>query len=200
MNKQNIRIGITGGIGSGKSYVCHLLEQEFHLPVYYCDNEAKRLNVEHADIRRELTELVGTEVYQPDGQLNKPFLADYLFASAQHVQEINNIVHPRLKQDFLRWADIQNAPLVVTEAAILFESGMDQLVDYCILVTAPMDVRIRRILERDNTSIEKAKQRIQAQLDDDSKRKRSQFIVNNDGVTYLLPQLQAIIKQITNNH
>ncbi len=190
----SIRIGITGGIGSGKSYVCKLLETHFHTPIYYCDDEAKRLNVEHPQIRKELMELVGKEVYNDDGSLNKPVLAQYLFESKQHADQINAIIHPRLKEDFVQWAERQNSPVAATESAILFESGMDKLVDYTIMVSAPLDIRIERILQRDNTTREKAMQRIGAQMDDNEKCRLADFVIVNDGATPLIPQLEKIIK------
>lgn len=189
-----IKIGITGGIGSGKSFVCNLLEEHFHIPIYYCDDEAKRLNVEHPQIRKELMELVGNEVYSEDGSLNKPVLASYLFESKEHVDRINSIIHPRLKEDFQQWANRQESPIAGTESAILFESGMDKLVDYTIMVSAPMDVRIERILKRDNTTKEKAMQRICAQMSDEEKSKLADFVIENNGTSPLIPQIEKIIK------
>lgn len=189
-----IKIGITGGIGSGKSFVCNLLEEHFHIPIYYCDDEAKRLNVEHPQIRKELMELVGNEVYSEDGSLNKPVLASYLFESKEHADRINSIIHPRLKEDFQQWANRQESPIAGTESAILFESGMDKLVDYTIMVSAPMDVRIVRILKRDNTTKEKAMQRICAQMSDEEKSKLADFVIKNNGTSPLIPQIEKIIK------
>ena len=189
-----IRLGITGGIGSGKSYVCRILEEQFHIPVYYCDDEAKRLNVEHPQIRQELTLLVGSDVYLPDGSLNKPVLAQYLFAGPEHACEVNAIVHPRLKEDFAVWASRAQVPVVATESAILFESGLDQLGDFSILVTAPPEVRLERILQRDSTTRQKAEQRMKLQLDDEAKIQLSDYVVRNDGHTPLIPQLEQIIK------
>lgn len=194
MSDMKIRLGITGGIGSGKSYVCHLLEEHFNIPIYYCDDEAKRLNVEHPLIRKELTELVGKEVYSSDGSLNKPVLAQYLFACKEHADQINAIIHPRLKDDFVRWANQQEAPIVATESAILFESGMNELVDHSIMVSAPIEVRIDRVLQRDSTTREKAMQRISAQMDDKEKSLLADFIIVNDGTSPLIPQLEKIIK------
>lgn len=189
-----LRLGITGGIGSGKSYVCHLLQEQFHIPVYYCDDEAKRLNVEHPLIRQELTALVGPDVYTQDGLLNKPILAQYLFACPDHAQQINDIVHPRLKEDFELWADSSALPIIATESAILFESGMDSLVDVKIMVTAPNDIRMKRILIRDHTTPEKARQRMSLQLDEEEKARLCDYVICNDGYTDLIPQLEEIIK------
>ncbi len=118
-------IGITGGIGSGKSYVAHLLASRFGVPVYDCDREAKRLNVDSTRIREALTLLVGPTVYAADGSLCRKVLADYLFSSADNARKVNAIVHPVVADDFLQWA--KDKRLVAIESAILFESGFDRL-------------------------------------------------------------------------
>ena len=114
------RIGITGGIGSGKSYVCHLLQQR-GIPVYHCDDEAKRLMQDSPVIRRQLTQLIGEQAYI-NNMLNKPAIAAFLFANAGHAARINAIVHPVVRQDFLRWAERQQTDIVAQESAILFEA------------------------------------------------------------------------------
>ena len=127
-----IKIGITGGIGSGKSYVSHLLEKA-GIPVYDTDTEAKKLTLSHPRIREGLLALLGEEVYKADGSLNKPVLASYLFASAENAGRVNRIIHPCVHEDFQQWADRQAASgteVVAMESAILFESGFHAIVDY----------------------------------------------------------------------
>lgn len=188
-----LKIGITGGIGSGKSYVCHLLENLGHIPIYYCDEEAKRLNEESPVIRTALCELVGPDVYLQNGSLNKPVLINYLFASAEHAQQVNAIIHPVVKDDFLKWAEKQQAPIVALEAALLFEASYQDSLDYTILVTAPEDLRIRRILKRDQTTETAARKRIQVQSSDEEKKALANFIINNDETQPLQEQIESVL-------
>ncbi len=188
-----VKIGITGGIGSGKSYVSRLLTEHYGIPVYNTDSEAKRLMLSDEGIRRRLTALLGKEVYKSDGTLNKPLLANYLFADSCHAGQINAIVHPQVKADFLKWADRQTGcEIVALESAILFESGFDNIVDKVVMVYAPVELRIRRVMLRDSTTEEKIRQRIVAQMDDKAKQDRSDFIIFNDGSRPLNLQLDDL--------
>lgn len=188
-----VKIGITGGIGSGKSYVSRLLAEHYGIPVYNTDSEAKRLMLSDEGIRRRLTALLGKEVYKSDGTLNKPLLANYLFADSCHAGQINAIVHPQVKADFLKWADRQTGcEVVALESAILFESGFDNIVDKVVMVYAPVELRIRRVMLRDGTTEEKIRQRIVAQMDDKAKQDRSDFIIFNDGSRPLNLQLDDL--------
>ena len=126
------KLGVTGGIGAGKSYVCRLLADEYGLPVYDCDREAKRLNNEDPFIRQRLVEMVGPEVYCPDGTLNRSLLAAYIFGHPHHLAAVNQLVHPRVLAHFRRWLSVQHAPLVVMESAILHSSGFDREMDYVL--------------------------------------------------------------------
>lgn len=188
-----VKIGITGGIGSGKSYVSRLLTEHYGIPVYNTDSEAKRLMLSDEGIRRRLTALLGKEVYKSDGTLNKPLLANYLFADSCHAGQINAIVHPQVKADFLKWADLQTGcEIVALESAILFESGFDNIIDKVVMVYAPVELRIRRVMLRDSTTEEKIRQRIVAQMDDKAKQDRSDFIIFNDGSRPLNLQLDDL--------
>lgn len=144
-------IGITGGIGSGKSYVSDILRREFGIPVYDCDKEAKRLTATDPDIRRRLIRLVGPEVFNGQ-ELNKKLLADYLFANPENARKVNAIIHPAVQEDFKLWAGRQQKPITALESAILFESGFNGLVDKVILVDAPEDVRLKRAMLRDTAT------------------------------------------------
>ena len=190
-----IKIAVTGGIGSGKSYISHLLEN-MHIPVYNADNEAKRLTVSDAGIRGELIALLGEEVYK-DGLLNKPLLASYLFSDPAHVLQINSIIHPRVRKDFTVWVERQEkCEIVGRESAILYEAGFQDTVDAVIMVYAPVELRIQRAMYRDGASEEQVRARIAAQMDDEEKRRRADFTVVNDGVQLLIPQLNRIVKQL----
>ena len=190
-----IKIAITGGIGSGKSYISHLLE-DMNIPVYNADNEAKRLTVSDEGIRRQLVALLGEDVYK-DGMLNKPLLASYLFSDPAHVLQINAIIHPRVREDFAAWADKRKDCAVVgMESAILYEAGFEDTVDAVVMVYAPLDLRVQRAMYRDGTSEEQVRARVASQMDDEEKRRRAHFTVVNDGVQPLIPQLTEIIEQL----
>lgn len=190
-----IKIAVTGGIGSGKSYISHLLEN-MHIPVYNADNEAKRLTVSDAGIRGELIALLGEEVYK-DGLLNKPLLASYLFSNPAHVLQINSIIHPRVRKDFTVWVERQEkCEIVGMESAILYEAGFQDTVDAVIMVYAPVELRIQRAMYRDGASEEQVRARIAAQMDDEEKRRRADFTVVNDEVQLLIPQLNRIVEQL----
>lgn len=189
------KIGITGGIGSGKSVVSHLLDV-MGVPMYISDIETKKLMQSDEEIRRSLIALLGEEVYV-GGSLNKPMLAAYLFASDQHAREINAIVHPRVKADFRRWVQEHDRhPLVGIESAILIEAGFAAEVDKVVMVYAPREVRVARAIERDSSSREQIEQRIRSQMDDEVKREYADFVIVNDGERALIPQVQELLARI----
>ena len=192
------RIGITGGIGSGKSYVCQLFKQR-GIPTYHCDDEAKRLMVESTTIQQALSQLIGKDAYR-DGQLNKPLIAQYLFADAAHAAQINSIVHPVVKQDFIEWAVRQKASIIIQECALLFETGFNDTVDCSILVYAPLDVRLRRVMQRDHTTSQQVLARMAQQMDEEEKRKLADFIILNDGTTHLNTQIEQLLEKISNRN
>ena len=202
--KRQDRIAITGGIGSGKSYVCQLLKEHWGIEVYDCDAAAKRLMRTSPLFRQQLTALIGPDCYnthmpQQSQQyqeplatqvLNKAAVTRFLLASEQNARAVDAIVHPAVADDFLqsgqRWM----------ECAILFESGFDRLVDQVIVVTAPIDVRIRRIMERDSISAQRAQEWLQRQWPQEQVCQRAQFEVVNDGQQPLIPQIEQIINII----
>lgn len=192
-----IRLGITGGIGSGKSYVAQMLQARWDVPVYDCDSEAKRLTAESDDIRTALTQLVGDHLWQ-QGQMQKPVLAAYLFASPEHAAQVNAIIHPAVRRDFLRWADAHSrSPVVAIESAILCESGFHTLVDSILLVDAPLEVRLQRAMLRDGASRQQVMARI-ARQDSAQARQLARFTVINDGGGDQLLQacLESIVTQL----
>ena len=188
-----VRFGVTGGIGSGKSYVLRLLAER-GIPVYDSDSEAKRLMLVDAGIREGLTGLLGNDVYLPDGELNKPLISAYLFASVQNAERINAIVHPRVKAGFNHWASEQKAPIVALESAILFESGFEDVVDFVVTVCAPIEMRMHRVQERDGATEAQVRKRMAAQMDDEEKCKRSDFVILNDGNKPLDIQIDDLLQ------
>ena len=207
-------IGITGGIGSGKSYVSNLLRQKFGIPVYDCDKEAKRLTAEDEEIRQRLIALVGPEVFA-GGELNKQLLADYLFADVEHASAVNAIIHPVVLKDFVEWSMVlprqQSRPgagasgngqcsMVGLESAILYESGFNASVDYVLFVDAPEDVRLRRAMLRDNASEAQIRARMKMQRPE-LHRLQADFIIDNstDDDTRLQEQLTSALRRIANS-
>lgn len=188
-----ISIAITGGIGSGKTYVSNMF-QERGIPIYNADTEAKRLMVQDEVIRKELVALVGEEVYQ-GAELNKPLLASYLFSSAEHVQQINSIVHPRVKADFIEWLKArQEYEVAGIESAILFEAGFRDSVDSVIMVSAPEELRLARAMKRDRATEQQIRNRMSAQMNENEKIKMADFVICNDETQPLDEQISFILQ------
>ena len=184
--RQTLKIGITGGIGSGKSFVCTQLARR-GITVYDCDSAAQRIMRSSDTVRTALTRLIGPETYTGDGLLNKAAVAAYLLASPQNARAIDAIVHPAVAADFLQSGNDW------MECAILFESGFDRLVDRVVVVTAPEDVRIRRVMERDGIAREKALEWMARQWPQDEVRRRADYEIVNDGVADIGGQIDELI-------
>lgn len=190
-----IKIGITGGIGSGKSFVAQLMEQK-GIPIYYTDNMAKRLMTENTTIREKLIALLGKDAYLPDGLPNKKKLIDYIFSDKENAFHINSIVHPVVKSDFKRWAERQESTeIVAMECAILYEAGFDDAVDIVTMVYAPLETRIERAMKRDGATRQQITNRINAQMPDEEKCKRADFTIYNDGIRSIPIQIDNMLKQ-----
>lgn len=191
----SIKIGITGGIGSGKSIVSQLL-RVMEIPVYDSDSQAKQLTRQDPFIRRELTELLGDTLYG-GGQLDKSILSSYLFSSSENAVRVNRIIHPRVKEHFSAWAAKHDScALIALESAILVESGFTDCVDKIVLVTAPLDLRIRRTIARDHSSEELVMKRISAQMNDEERETYADYVLVNGCDTPLIPQLLQLIDQL----
>ena len=189
------KIGITGGIGSGKSVVSRLFEV-MGIPVYISDVESKRLTLEDGFIRRELIALLGNDIYK-DGALNKPLLASYIFGNPQHQAMVNEIIHPRVRDDFRKWiGEHDSFGIVAMESAILIEAGFATEVDKIVMVYAPLELRLERAMSRDCSSKELIEKRIQSQMDDEEKKQYADFVVYNDRNTPLIPQLLHLIADL----
>jgi dephospho-CoA kinase len=191
-----MKIGITGGIGSGKSYVCDIISQ-LGYPVYNCDKEAKRLMVNNPTIITELKNLIGKNAYTNQNTLNKTIIANYLFANEENASKINKIVHPVVKQDFMQWAEKQSTEFVFMESAILFESKFDETVDFSITICAPIEVRIQRTIKRDNTTQEQVEARINQQMSDDKRRAMADFHIDNGEGANPEKQIKQIISLLS---
>ena len=188
-----IKIGITGGIGSGKSFFSSRLK-EYGIPVFDSDSEAKKLMLVSPFIVSSLKSLLGDNVYI-DGKLNKSLIADYIFSSPTNAHKINSIVHPCVKKEFLSWVNEHfnsGDRIVAIESAILLESGFDDIVDKVVTVHAPLELRIYRVMKRDHTSREKVLERINSQMRDDERNQRADFVIENDGFTPLDEQIERL--------
>ena len=186
------KVGITGGIGSGKSTVCRLFEQN-GIAVYDSDARAKALMAEDATLREQLVEAFGAECYDDQG-LNRAYLAGRVFGDEVELRRLNGTVHPAVKDDFRRWADAQRGAYVVLESAILFESGFDAEVDTTLAVMAPMEERLRRTAERDGTDMEAIKRRMEHQLSDDELHARAARTIVNLRMDYLESDVEQLHK------
>lgn len=194
---RHIKIGITGGIGSGKSFFSSSL-QERGIPVFDSDSQAKQLMLTDHTIVSSLKALLGDTVYI-GGSLNKPLLASFIFSSPANAAKVNSIVHPRVKKAFIQWADecfSSGHSIVAIESAILFESGFNDLVDHVVMISAPLDVRISRVMERDKTTSDKVMERIKSQMSDDEKMLKSDFVIINDGVMSIDTQIEKLISRL----
>lgn len=187
------KIGVTGGIGSGKSVVSRLLRL-MGVPVYDCDSEAKRLMCSKNAVRDALIAAVGSEVYCADGTLNRAFLSAYMFGYPERVAQVNGIVHPAVRADFDEWARCSGQAVVAVESAILFEAGMDADVDAVWLVCAPESLRLQRAMLRDGASEAAIKRRMQSQMNDEHIAQRASFIVRNDGHSSLINQVTSLLQ------
>ncbi len=186
-----MKIAITGGIGSGKSYVCRLLEKR-GIGVYDCDAAAKRLMRGSDTLKSQLRRLVGDAVYSSGGVLQKRVLAEFILASERNKQAVNDVVHPAVADDFIA------SGMTWLESAILFESGFDRRVvfDHVVCVTAPRDIRVSRIVARDNITPDKAVEWIDAQMPQDEVVSRSGFNIVNDGVADLDMQIDRLLEAL----
>jgi dephospho-CoA kinase len=183
-----MKIGITGGIGSGKSYVCKLLREQ-GIEVFDCDSAAKKLMLTSADIREKLTDLIGPGTYDAEGNLNKSMVSQFLLSSQRNVKAVNEIVHPAVFDEY------RSSGLDYMESAIIFESGAYKLVDKVVCVIAPKETRINRVMERDHITREQVLQWMNRQLNQKEMIRKSDYVIINDGETDLDKQISKIVRQ-----
>jgi dephospho-CoA kinase len=190
-------VGITGGIGSGKSVVSKLLET-MEIPVYNSDTEAKKLTESSLFVRGKLSEKFGNQLYS-NGKLNKTFLADLIFNSSEHLAFVNSVIHPEVYKDFLTWKQKYVAfPMLGIESAILFESGFDQFVNFKIVVSAPLELRIERLRKRENLDEIAILNRIKNQMSEEEKINQADYVIINDDIQPIIPQVENILKEFIN--
>jgi dephospho-CoA kinase len=189
-----LKIGLTGGIGSGKSTVSNIFEQ-LGVPVYYADTAAKRIMNEDPALGAQLIEHFGPEVYV-DGVLNRSFMASIVFNDKKQLALLNSLVHPATIRDAEAWMKLQDTPYAIKEAALIFESGSQDQLDYVIGVSAPESLRIQRAMKRDNISREAVKERMQNQLSESIKMRLCNFVIVNDEQQLVIPQVIELDKKL----
>ncbi len=190
-----IKVAVTGGIGSGKTIVCKVFET-LGVPVFYADIEAKRIMSENPIVKENLIALFGTDIYLPNGDIHRIKLADIIFNNEIALRKINDIIHPIVKNEFIKWSDNQSYHYVIQEAALIFESKMENLFDKIITVYAPEQIKIDRVMKRDNVSMKNVLERMSKQLDDDYKISKSDFLILNDDSEMIIPQIIKIHNNI----
>lgn len=189
-----IKVGLTGGIGSGKSTVAKVFEV-LGIPVYYADDAAKKLMHEDEELKKKIQLQFGKEVYS-NGQLNRKYLAEIVFTSPEKLAQLNALVHPATLQDAERWMQHQTTPYAIKEAALIFESGAHEYLDYVIGVTAPAPLRIQRTMQRDGITREEVIARMDKQMDETIKMKLCDFVLLNNEQEMLLPQVLDLHKRL----
>jgi len=193
-----LKVGLTGGIGSGKTLVCDVLEK-LGVAVYYADSEARRLMNSDPELVLQISRLFGNKAYE-GGSLNRGFIAHRVFKDKELLTRLNELVHPAVRKDFSRWASEQKpAFYVVEEAAILFESGSDRNMDLTVGVFAEKEIRVLRVMQRDGIAREHVRNRMNSQMNEKEKMEKADIVINNDGKLMILPQIinmhNAILKR-----
>ncbi|MBO7468531.1 MAG: dephospho-CoA kinase [Bacteroidales bacterium] len=186
------KIGITGNIGSGKSYVCKMFEN-LGIPVFYSDDETKKLYLVPS-VKTLIINRFGNEVYFEDGTLNRKLLSYHLFKNEEAMKFIESVLYPALNQHFDEWCEQQTTPYVLYESAILFEKNYEKFFDKIIFVSAAESIRLQRVMKRDDCSEENVRSRMRLQLNEETKISRADFVIYNDGIKAVEPQVEAINK------
>jgi dephospho-CoA kinase len=189
-----LRVGLTGGIGSGKSTVAKIFEV-LGIPVYYADVAAKRLMNEDERLRRQINTHFGSDAYA-DGKLNRSYIAKVVFNDKEKLELLNSLTHPAVMADSEKWIKAQTAPYAIREAALIFESGIHKHLDYVIGVSAPEPLRIQRTIKRDNITWEEVVARMKNQMDELTKMQLSDFVIYNDELQLVVPQVLSLHKKL----
>jgi dephospho-CoA kinase len=185
-----LKVGLTGGIGSGKSTVCKLF-QCLEIPVFNADEAGRRLLAEDDAVIGKVKNIFGNKV-MVNGKPDRKKIAEIVFSNPGKLEELNAVIHPAVRKNFNEWAAEQQSLYVIDEAAILFETGIYKQLDFTILVVAPGELRIRRVMQRDNIDELTIKARMNNQWDDEKKKKLANFVIINDDINPLLPQVMDI--------
>ncbi len=191
-----LKVGITGGIGSGKTTVCKIFEV-LNIPIYYADDRAKKIMVENEEVISKIKSFFGEKSYSIDGQLNRNYLSKHVFRDQEKLKKLNSIVHPAVWQDTANWMQEHNsASYILYEAAILFETGSYKMMDKIITVYANKELRIKRTIERDDCSREEVIARMDKQMDDELKKEKADYIIFNNEEDALILQVMNLHKEL----
>lgn len=193
--KRALRLGVTGGIGAGKTFVCSELRRR-GVPVLDTDETAHRLMASDAPLRTSLERLIGKPVTAPDGNLLKPAISQYMAASPLNVERINNLVHPCVRRAVARWIADRTEEVVAVECALIFEAGWQDDFDKILLVEAPRQVRIDRVMKRSHKQATDVGRWISLQLDDERKRSLADFVITNDGTADIRARIDTLLQQL----
>lgn len=196
MSFPKIKLGVTGGMGSGKSFVCDLLRQQ-GIPVFGCDAAAQEELHENKLLQTQIKQLVGDDVYDASGCLVKPRMREFLCSGPEAAHRLDSLVHPCVRQRMRRWASVQSGTLVAVECALLYEAGFDRAVDKVLVVTAPRDLRIERVMARDGLTRSRVEAVMSLQMSEDEKVRRADFVIQNDGISDLRPQIAEILAALS---
>lgn len=191
-----LKVGITGGIGSGKTTVCRIFEK-FGIPIYYADDRAKLIMNNSQEIIDKVKFIFGKESYMPNGKLNRKHISKIAFSNPEKLKALNAVVHPAVAKDTEDWQNtLKNVPYSLKEAALIVETGGHNSLDKLIVVSAPLEVRIKRVIARDKVERTAVVARIKKQLPEAEKLKHADFIVKNDGTDSLIQQIWIIHKTL----
>ena len=190
-----LKVGITGGIGSGKSTVCRVFSV-LGIPVFESDKIARELMNTHTEIKQQLVDLFGTAVYLPDHTINRKYLAGIVFNNPSLLAQLNTIVHPVVRKTFFDWCEKQQTPYIIHEAAILFESGFYKMMDKTITVITSEHERIQRVMKRDGITLEMVNERIKNQWNDQQRMELADFVIGNNDDELVIPQVIEIDKKL----
>lgn len=190
-----LKVGITGGIGSGKSTVCRVFSV-LGIPVFESDKIARELMNTDTEIKQQLVDLFGTAVYLPDQTINRKYLAGIVFNNPSLLAQLNTIVHPVVRKTFFDWCEKQQTPYIIHEAAILFESGFYKMMDKTITVTTSEHERIQRVMKRDGITLEMVNERIKNQWNDQQRMELADFVIGNNDDELVIPQIIEIDKKL----
>lgn len=189
-----LRIGLTGGIGSGKSTVAQIFEV-LGIPVFYADFEAKKIMNEDEELKKQIIKHFGDESYA-DGKLNRTYLASFVFSNKEKLNLLNTLTHPATMKAGETWMNNQTTPYAIHEAALVFEASVNKRLDYVIGVYTPQPLRIKRVMERDNLTAENILLRVNQQMNEDEKMKLCDFVLVNDEQQLLMPQVLKLHEQL----
>lgn len=195
---RSLKLGVTGGIGSGKTTVCKVFSV-LGIPVFSADDEAKRIQESNRELQLKINSFAGKDLF-PEGKLDRAELARLIFSDKELLEKVNSVVHPAVFRSFREWVRKQNSPYSIMEAAILFESGASRMMDRIVTVVTPMEERIERLVRSKRLTREQVIERIKIQIDDKSRITRSDFVIFNSENEMIIPAILGIHEEMINLH